>query len=47
MNKWKTFPEIAEGRVLSIMPSLSPYVFDADSDSGRYQIQIKVRYRRK
>lgn len=46
-NAIKNFPQIAEGRVLSIMPTLSPYVFDADSDSGRYQIQIKVRYRRK
>lgn len=44
-NADRNFPEISEGRVLSIMPSLSPYVFDADSDSGRYQIQLKVRYR--
>lgn len=46
-NITKNFPEIEEGTVLSIMPTLSPYVFDADSDSARYQIQIKIRYRRK
>lgn len=39
------FPEIAEGTVISIMPTLSPYVFDADSDSGRYQIQLKIKYK--
>lgn len=46
-NIIKNFPEIEEGKVLSIMPTLSPYVFDADSDSGRYQIQLKIRYLRK
>ncbi len=45
-NKAKNFPEIEEGRVMSIMPTMSPYVFDADSDSGRYQIQLKITYRR-
>ena len=46
-NTEKNFPEIDEGTVLSIMPTLTPYVFDADSDSGRYQIQLKIKYRRK
>lgn len=46
-NTMKNFPQIEEGTVLSIMPTLSPYVYDADSDSGRYQIQLKIRYRRK
>lgn len=46
-NAKKNFPEIEEGTVISIMPTLSPYVFDADSDSARYQIQLKIRYRRK
>lgn len=45
-NAVKNFPTIEEGTVLSIMPTLSPYVYDADSDSGRYQIQLKIRYRR-
>lgn len=46
-NKAKNFPEIEEGMVMSIMPTLTPYVFSADSDSGRYQIQLKIKYRRK
>lgn len=46
-NTLKNFPEIEDGTVLSIVPTLSPYVFDADSDSGRYQIQLKITYRRK
>ncbi len=43
-NRAISFPEIAEGRVISILPTLTPYVFDADSDSGRYQIQLKIKY---
>lgn len=46
-NALKNFPEIEDGTVLSIVPTLSPYIFDADSDSGRYQIQLKISYRRK
>lgn len=46
-NIKKNFPEIEEGAVLSIMSTLTPYVFDAGSDSGRYQIQLKIKYRRK
>ncbi len=46
-NTEKNFPEIEEGTVLSIVPTLSPYVFDADGDSGRYQIKLKISYRRK
>lgn len=46
-NISKAFPEIEEGAVLSIMPTLSPYVFEAGTDSGRYQIQLAIKYRRK
>lgn len=46
-NVERSFPEIEEGAVLSITPALSPYVYDADSDTGRYQIQLRMRYRRK
>lgn len=46
-NALKNFPEIEEGTVISVMPTLSPYVFTADADSARYQIQMKIRYRRK
>lgn len=44
-NAAKNFPQIREGNVISITPTLSPYVYDADADSGRYQIQIKISYR--
>lgn len=46
-NISKNFPEIAEGSVISIMPTLSPFVFDAAAGVGRYQIQLKIKYRRK
>ena len=46
-NAAKNFPVIEEGTVLSIMPALSPYVYGADGGGGRYQIQLKIRYRRK
>lgn len=45
-NTARDFPEIAEGKVVSIMPTLSPYVFEAGGKSGRYQIQLKLTYRR-
>ena len=45
-NTSKNFPDIAEGRVISIMPTLSPYVIEAGADTGRYQIQLKIKYRR-
>lgn len=44
-NKTKNFPEIAEGTVISLMPTLTPYVFEANSEAGRYQIQLKIKYR--
>ena len=46
-NKNKNFPEIAEGTVLSIMPSTTQYLFEAGANSGRYQISCKLKYRRK
>ena len=45
-NKTKNFPVIREGLVASIMPSLTQYLFEAGTDSGRYQIQCKLTYRR-
>lgn len=44
-NQAKNFPEIADGRIVSIMPTLSPYLFSADANSGQYQIQMKIKYR--
>lgn len=46
-NKQKIFPEIADGKVISIMPSLTQYLFEAGANSGRYQISCKMKYRRK
>lgn len=46
-NKEKNFPEIADGTVISIMPSLTQYLFEAGANSGRYQISCKLKYRRK
>lgn len=46
-NKTKNFPEIAEGTVISIMPSTTQYLFEAGANSGRYQISCKLKYRRR
>ena len=46
-NKAKNFPEIADGTVISIMPSTTQYLFEAGANSGRYQISCKLKYRRK
>lgn len=46
-NKKKNFPEIQEGSVISIMPSMTQYLFEAGTASGRYQISCKLKYRRK
>jgi hypothetical protein len=45
-NKSKNFPEIADGEVISIMPSMTQYLFEAGANSGRYQISCKLKYRR-
>lgn len=45
-NKEKNFPEIADGTVISVMPSLTQYLFEAGANSGRYQISCKLKYRR-
>lgn len=45
-NKAKLFPKIKGGTVLSIMPSLTQYLFEAGTNSGRYQISCKLTYRR-
>jgi len=45
-NVKKNFPEIAEGPAISIMPTLTPFVFNSTANTGRYQIQLKIKYRR-
>lgn len=44
-NQARNFPEIDEGTVTFIVPTLSPYLFSADANSGQYQIQMKIQYR--
>lgn len=46
-NKVKNFPELSDGSVIYIMPSLTQYLFEAGANSGRYQISCKMKYRRK
>ena len=45
-NAEKNFPEITEGRVRSIVPTLTGYAADASDDTATYQIQIRLIYRR-
>ena len=45
-NKEKNFPVLPDGSVISIMPSLTQYLFEAGASSGRYQISCKMKYRR-
>ena len=46
-NKAKNFPAIENGTVISIVPVLTQYLFEAGANSGRYQISCKMKYRRK
>lgn len=43
----QNFPEWEYGIVISIIPDLSVYVADASASEAKYQIQIKIKYRRK
>lgn len=45
-NALRNFPDIQEGRIKSIMPTLSPYPAEIGSDVAKYQIQLKLTYRR-
>ena len=45
-NLIRNFPQIAEGKVLSITPTLSPYVYEAGTDTGRYQMQLAIKYKK-
>lgn len=46
-NREKNFPQLPDGTVISIMPNLTQYLFEAGANSGRYQISCKLKYRRK
>lgn len=43
-NQEKNFPEISEGEVKSILPTLSPYVVSATPDSAIYKMQCALIY---
>lgn len=45
-NALRNLPHIPEGRVKSIMPTLTPYPAEVGSDAAKYQIQLKLTYRR-
>lgn len=45
-NAARNFPQINEGRVRSIVPTLTAYPAETGSDAAKYQIQIRVTYRR-
>lgn len=45
-NANRNFPEMSGGVVKSIVPTLTPYMAQAGSNVAKYQIQIKITYRR-
>ena len=45
-NAARNFPAINEGRIKSIVPTLTAYPIEVGSDAARYQIQLRITYRR-
>ena len=45
-NAEQNFPQINEGVVKSIVPTLTAYPVSVGSDAAKYQIQLKMTYRR-
>lgn len=45
-NARHNFPVINEGRIRSIVPTLTAYPIEVGSDAARYQIQLRITYRR-
>ncbi len=45
-NARRNFPSINEGRIRSIVPTLTAYPIAVGSDAARYQIQLRITYRR-
>ncbi len=45
-NRKRKFPTINEGPIKSIVPTLTPYPAEIGSDAAKYQIQLKIKYRR-
>lgn len=46
-NFAKNFPDIAEGTVLTIMPTLTPYPVVQGASRAIYRISLQLKYRRK
>lgn len=46
-NNLRNFPEWNQGTVKSIVPTLTAYPIAIGSNAAKYQIQLKVTYRRK
>lgn len=46
-NIQRNFPEINEGTVKSIVPTLTAYPIEIGSDAARYQIQLRLTYKRR
>ena len=44
-NTLRNFPVINNGRVESIVPTLTAYPAQIDSDSAKYQIQLRMTYK--
>ena len=45
-NALRKFPEIPGGVVKSIVPTLTAYPASVGADTAKYQIQLKITYRR-
>ena len=43
-NAQRNFPAINEGRIKSIVPTLTAYPVQVGSDSAKYQIQLRITY---
>ena len=46
-NAHRNFPRINDGTVRSIVPTLTAYPAEIGSETAKYQIQIRMTYRRK
>lgn len=45
-NEARNFPQIPGGKIKSIVPTLTAFISDVGPDTAKYQIQIKLTYRR-
>ncbi len=45
-NNARNFPEIEDGEVMSILPTLTAFPSEVGSNAAKYQIQLRLVYRR-